>query len=46
MSLLKLLVRDLLEAQAVVPFIEDSFHQVLLKRLRRVFLPEVLHGVD
>ena len=46
MSLLKLLVRDLLEAQAVVPLIEDSFHQVLFKRLRRVFLPEILHGVN
>ena len=41
MLLLKLLIRDLLEAQTVIPFVVDRFNQVLLERFGLVFLPEV-----
>ena len=43
MFLLKFLIRDLLKAQAVVPFVVDGFNQILLKRFCLVFLPEVFN---
>ena len=43
---LELLVRNLLEAQAVVPSIVDGLDQVLLQRFRGVFSPKVAHTFD
>ena len=39
----KLFVRDLFEAQTVVPLIVNGLKQVLLERLGGILFPEVLH---